>query len=334
MNRKLNASLRLSNNLYKKSIEMAPTRVGFGEGLLEAGKRNSNIVGLCADLTESTKMDKFAKEFPDRFFEVGVAEQNLVTVGAGLAAMGKIPFVSSYAAFSPGRNWEQIRTTICLNESNVKIAGSHAGISVGPDGATHQMLEDIALMRVLPNMKVIVPCDAIEARKATLEIARQKGPAYIRLARADSQVITTEHTPFHLEKAWVMRHGEDVSIITCGTLVYQALIAAELLHKKGISVEVINCPVIKPLDNLGILSSVRKTKRVITVEEHQINGGLGSAISELLSENLPVPLRRMGMRDHFGESGSPEELLEKFGLTAPYIAKTAQGFVNTEARIK
>lgn len=334
MNNYLNENSKLSAKLYKKSIDMAPTRAGFGEGLLEAGKRNTNIVGLCADLTESTKMNKFAEEFPDRFFEVGVAEQNLVTVAAGLSAMGKIPFVSSYAAFSPGRNWEQIRTTICLNESNVKIAGSHAGISVGPDGATHQMLEDIALMRVLPNMSVIVPCDAIEARKATLEIARQKGPAYIRLARADSQVITTEHTPFNLGKSWVLRHGEDVSIIACGTLVYQALIAAELLHKKGISAEVINCAVIKPLDNLGILASVRKTKRVVTVEEHQINGGLGGAITELLSENYPVPVRRIGMLDHFGESGTPEELLEKFGLTAPHIAKTVQELVNAEVHTK
>lgn len=334
MNSGLNARAKLSPKLYKKSIDMAATRSGFGKGLLEAGKRNANIVALCADLTESTKMNLFADAFPERFFEVGVAEQNLVTVAAGLAAMGKIPFASSYAAFSPGRNWEQIRTTICLNESNVKIAGSHAGISVGPDGATHQMLEDIALMRVLPNMTVVVPCDEIEAKKATLEIARQKGPAYIRLARADSQTITTDQTPFSLGKSWVLRSGEDVSIIACGTLVYQALIAAELLRKKGVSAEVVNCSVIKPLDTVGILASVRKTKNVITVEEHQVSGGLGGVIAELLAENLPLPLRRLGMLDHFGESGTPEELMNKFGLTAPHIAKVAEQLVGEGASRK
>ncbi len=327
MNKGINEQAKLTPKLYQDAIDSAPIRSGFGDGLLEAGRRNGNVVGLCADLTESTKMDHFANEFPERFFEVGVAEQNLVTVASGLAAMGKIPFVSSYAAFSPGRNWEQIRTTICLNQANVKIAGSHAGISVGPDGATHQMLEDIALMRVLPNMKVIVPCDAIEARKATLEIARQKGPAYIRLARADSQIITTDKSPFNLGKSWVLRHGEDVTIIACGTLVYQALIAAEILSKKGISAEVINCAIIKPIDKLGILSSVRKTKRVATVEEHQIAGGLGSAVTELLAESLPVPVIRIGINDEFGESGTPQELAKKFGLTAPQIAFTVDQFM-------
>lgn len=317
----LNSDMKLAKDLFETKVKQEPIRAGFGRGLLAAGARDKNIVALCADLTESTKMDAFAKAFPERFVEVGVAEQNLVTVAAGMALSGKIPFTSSYAAFSPGRNWEQIRTTICLNEANVKIVGSHAGVSVGPDGATHQMLEDIALMRVLPNMIVVVPCDSVEAEKATLTIASHKGGAYLRLAREKSPVITTADTPFKLGKIQVFREGSDITLVACGLMVYQALAAAEELSKQGIEAEVVNCPVIKPLDTVGLLVSIRKTGRVITIEEGQIAGGLGGAVAELVSEHYPVPVVRIGMRDRFGESGKPSELMEHFGLTAPHIVK-------------
>lgn len=306
-----------------------PIRKGFGRGLLEAGKRDVNIVAACADLTESTQMHLFKEQFPDRFVEIGVAEQNLVTVGSGLAAMGKIPFVSSYAAFSPGRNWEQIRTTICLNEQPVKVIGSHAGVSVGPDGATHQMLEDIALMRVLPHMIVIAPCDAIEAEKATLAMAADhKNPTYLRLAREATPVITTLETPFEIGKAYVFSPGTDVTIIATGTMTYQALEAAERLYKDGIEAEVVHVPTIKPLDAATILKSVKKTGCVVTAEEAQINGGLGGAIAELLAEELPAPMIRIGMRDRFGESGAPDELLKHFGLDAKHIQLAAHHVVD------
>jgi transketolase len=305
-----------------------PIRKGFGRGLLEAGKQNVNVVAACADLTDSTQMSLFKNEFPDRFVEIGVAEQNLVTVGAGMAAIGKIPFVSSYAAFSPGRNWEQIRTTICLNDRPVKIVGSHAGVSVGPDGATHQMLEDIALMRVLPNMVVIVPGDSLEAERATLAMASDPRPNYLRLAREATPIITTEQTPFEIGKAYVYREGSDVSIIATGAMTYQALKAAEILAQDGVSAEVVHVPTIKPLDNETILASVAKTHAVITVEEAQIIGGLGGAIAELLAENLPAPMRRIGMQDHFGESGEPDQLIEHFGLDAKHIAASAHELVS------
>ncbi len=300
-----------------------PIRKGFGRGLLAAGKLDVNVVAACADLTDSTQMSLFKAEFPERFIEIGVAEQNLVTVGAGLAAIGKIPFVSSYAAFSPGRNWEQIRTTICLNERAVKVVGSHAGVSVGPDGATHQMLEDIALMRVLPNMVVIVPGDSLEAEKATLAMATDPRPNYLRLAREATPIITTTDTPFEIGKAYVYEKGSDVTIIATGTMTYQALVAAEKLFKDGIDAEVIHVPTIKPLDSETILKSVRKTGAVITVEEAQIAGGLGGAIAELLVEEHPVPMKRIGMQDHFGESGEPNQLLEHFGLDAKHIRLAA-----------
>lgn len=311
-----------------------PTRKGFGLGLVEAGKRDVNVVALCADLTASTQIDKFAKEFPDRYVQVGIAEQNLVTVGSGMAAQGKIPFVSSYAAFSPGRNWEQIRTTICLNDRPVKIVGSHAGLYTGPDGATHQILEDIALMRVLPNMVVVVPCDSIEAEKATLALAADKRPGYLRLARDKSPVITSDKTPFEIGKAQVFAHGTDVTIIATGTMTYQALAAAELLYKDGIDAEVVHVATIKPLDNVTILQSAKKTKMVITVEEAQIAGGLGGAVTELLSEHYPVPIKRMGMQDRFGESGKPAELIDYFGLTAKHIAMAAHQMQDLYGRKK
>jgi transketolase len=315
------------NDVNDPSIAQEPIRAGFGHGLVEAAHKNANIVALCADLTASTKMDEFAKAYPERFVEVGVAEQNLVTAAAGMALAGKVPFVSSYAAFSPGRNWEQIRTTICLNDTNVKIVGSHAGVSVGPDGTTHQMLEDIALMRVLPNMTVIVPADAEEAKKATLAIAATKGPAYIRLAREKSPVVTTAKTPFHIGKANVLRDGSDLTIVACGQLVYQALVAAEQLAKVGIDIEVINAAVVKPLDTHTIIASARKTGAVLTAEEGQIAGGLGGAVAETLADHFPVPMSRIGMNDRFGESGEPTELLEYFGMTAPGIIKRVKELI-------
>lgn len=321
------SNVYLNPSLHKPEMKHEPIRAGFGRGLLEAGRHNKNIVALCADLTESTKMDTFAKEFPDRFIEVGVAEQNLVTVAAGMAAMGKIPFTSSYAAFSPGRNWEQIRTTIALNDVNVKIVGSHAGVSVGPDGATHQMLEDIALMRALPNMQVIVPCDSIQAQKATELLAKSKKPAYIRLAREATPIVTTLDTPFTLGKSEVYRQGTDVTIAACGIMVYQALAAAEQLAQDGIEAEVLNVAVIKPLDVSTIIASVRKTGAVVTAEEAQITGGLGGAIAEVLAEQHPAPMSRIGIQDEFGQSGKPDELLKHYKLTANDIAKAAKAVI-------
>ncbi|MFO0781687.1 MAG: transketolase family protein [Candidatus Saccharimonadales bacterium] len=320
------SSLHLAS--HDHPLENEPIRKGFGRGLLEAGKRDENVVSACADLTDSTQMSLFKKEFPERFIEIGVAEQNLVTVGSGLAAMDKIPFVSSYAAFSPGRNWEQIRTTICLNDQPVKIVGSHAGVSVGPDGATHQMLEDIALMRVLPNMVVIAPCDSVEAEKATLAMAKDKRPGYLRLAREATPVVTTGKTPFEIGKAYVFKKGKDVTLIATGTMTYQAMQAAIQLEKDGIDAEVIHVPTIKPLDDATIIASVQKTGAAVTAEEAQIKGGLGGAIAELLSEQCPVPLRRVGMRDRFGESGAPDKLLEHFGLDAKHIRLAAHAAID------
>jgi transketolase len=315
--------LHLIPDVLAKDIEMVPTRKGFGKGLLEAGKRDENIVAACADLTDSTQISLFAKEFPERFIEIGVAEQNLATVGSGLAAMGKIPFVSSYAAFSPGRNWEQIKTTIALNDQPVKIVGAHAGLYTGADGATHQMLEDISLMRVMPNMVVIVPGDAVEAEKATLAMASDTRPNYIRLAREATPVLTTAATPFEIGKAYIYTEGSDLTIIATGTTTYHAMVAAEKLFKEGIDIEVIHCPTVKPLDSVTILKSVHKTKAVITMEEAQINGGLGGAVAELLSEEYPVIMKRLGVRDTYGESGKPDELLHLHGLTAQHVAIAA-----------
>lgn len=308
-----------------------PNRKGFGRGLKMAGELDENVVAACADLTESTQISLFKEAFPNRFIGVGVAEQNLVTVGSGLAAMGKIPFVSSYAAFSPGRNWEQIRTTICLNDRPVKIVGAHAGLSVGADGATHQMLEDIAIMRALPNMVVLAPGDAIEAEKMTLAMAKDKRPNYIRLAREASPVITTADTPFEIGKAYVYREGKDVTIVATGLMTYNALVAAEKLSKDGIEAEVVHAPTIKPLDSETILKSVKKTGAVVSAEEHQIAGGLGGAVAELLAEEHPAPMHRVGVKDSFGESGTPDELFEKFGLTPKHIAMAAHHVIDKKA---
>lgn len=310
-------------DVSKDKLIQEPIRKGFGLGLVEAGRRNSQVVAACADLTESTQMHLFKAAFPERFVEVGVAEQNLVTLGAGLAAAGKIPFVSSYAAFNPGRNWEQIRTTICLNDRPVKIIGSHAGVSVGPDGATHQMLEDLALMRVLPNMVVLAPADSIEASKATMAMADDHRPNYMRLARESTPVITKDSTPFTIGQAQVFASGTDITLIATGTMTYHALVAADKLYKDGIDAEVVHVATVKPLDHKTILESVRKTKAVIVAEEGQVAGGLGGAIAELLGEYCPVPMTRIGMQDRFGESGEPNELLRHFGLDATHIRLAA-----------
>jgi len=311
-----NPELKLNPKLLEKDIEQKATRDGFGEGLLIAGEENPNVVALCADLTESTRNEAFAKKFPERFFECGIAEQNMATIAAGLGVSGKIPFISSYAVFSPGRNWEQIRTTIAYNDSNVKIAGHHSGISVGPDGATHQATEDIALMRVLPNMKIIVPCDAIEAKKATLAAAKIWGPVYLRFQREKTPIITTEETPFIPGKAEIFYQSRKpkVIIIGCGPILFNALLAAYELEKEKIGTIVLNNHTFKPLDEKTIIELAKKYEAVVTVEEHQIFGGLGSAISELLARKHPTPIEFIGIKDVFGESGQPNQLLEKYGL--------------------
>lgn len=323
--------MHLVDNIGADDIQKEPIRKGFGRGLKKAGEHDERIVALCADLTDSTQMSLFKEAFPERFIEIGVAEQNLVTVASGMAAMGKIPFTSSYAAFSPGRNWEQIRTTICLNEQPVKIVGSHAGVSVGPDGATHQMLEDIALMRVLPHMVVVVPGDSIEAEKATQAIAFNNSPSYIRLAREATPIFTTTETPFEIGKAYVLQEGNDITICATGTMTYQALLAAKTLEGDGISAEVVHCPTVKPLDIDTITNSAWKTGRVITVEEAQAAAGFGSAVCEVLAERHPVPVHRIGMQDRFGESGQPEELLKHFGLTGTHIALVAHDMLDNTA---
>jgi transketolase len=265
---------------------------------------------------------------------MGVSEQSMASIAAGMAMAGKVPFISSYAAFSPGRNWEQIRTCIALNDTNVKIAGAHSGVSVGPDGATHQMIEDIAIMRVMPNMQVLVPCDSIETRKATLALAKETGPGYMRFAREKSPVFTTDKTPFKLGRAEIFRHGFDATIIAAGPLVYEALVAAQLLSKHHLEVRVINCHTVKPLDVKTIVAAARETGAVVTVEEAQAAGGLGGAIAEALASFHPVPLERVGMQDRFGESGEPPELLEGFGLTAPYIAMAVERAVKRKVGVK
>ncbi len=316
-----------------KEIEQIPIRKGFGEGLLIAGDKNKNVVGLCADLTESTQMNLFRDKYPDRFVEIGVAEQNLASVASGMAAMGKIPAMTSYAMFSPGRNWEQIRTTICYNDRKVIIAGSHAGISVGPDGGTHQAIEDLALMRVIPNMTVISPCDGIEARKATVAAFdnAQKTPVYIRLAREKTPIITTEDTPFVIGKANVLYESSldvnpdknfDTLICATGALVYNSLLAAkELESKHNQKVAVINFHTIKPLDTETLFAYVEKSEKIITVEEHQIAGGFGSTICEAVSEKYAKIIHRIGVQDQFGQSGTPAELIKYYKMDVADIVR-------------
>jgi len=317
----LNPKQKLNEKVFNLDVEQVPIRKGFGIGLLEAAERDARVVGLCADLTESTQIHLFKDKFPERYVELGVAEQNLAAVASGMAAMGKIPFLTSYAMFSPGRNWEQIRTTICYNDQDVKIVGSHAGVSVGPDGGTHQAIEDIAITRVIPRMTVVVPADSIEAKKATLAIARRRGATYLRLAREKTPVITTEESPFEIGRANVLVDPITPAavIVACGGLVYNALLAAKKLLGEEIEVTVINNHTIKPLDEETILKYVRRAEAVVTVEEHQRAGGLGGAVAELLAAKLPVPIEFIGVEDKFGQSGAPNELVEHYGLGAESI---------------
>lgn len=312
-------SAHLKQNTLSKDIELVPTRDGFGVGLVELGEQDERVVVLCADLTESTRAGKFRDKFPRRFVQMGIQEQNMANVAVGLALSGKIPFVSTYAVFCPGRNWDQVRISGCYNRANVKYAGAHTGVSVGPDGATHQALEDIALMRVLPGMTVLVPCDAEETRKVVHAAASVTGPVYFRFARAATPAFTTAKTPFKIGRAQVFRDGKDAAIIAAGPLVHAALQAADQLIERGVSCRVINNPSVKPLDEATIEQAARECGVVVTCEEHQVAGGLGSAVAEFLAQTYPVPQAFVGMRDSFGESGEPTELLRKYRMDTTAI---------------
>ncbi|MDP3785167.1 MAG: transketolase C-terminal domain-containing protein [bacterium] len=324
----INPKANLQDNILElQELEQKPTRDGYGGGLVEAGEKNPAVVVLCADLTESTRSEQFAKKFPERFVEMGVAEQNMASVASGLAAVGKIPFISSYAMFSPGRNWEQIRTTICYNERHVIIAGAHAGVSVGPDGATHQAIEDMAITRPIANMTVLSPCDMHEARKATVSAVDLPGPVYIRFAREKTPVFTTPETPFKIGRAEIVFESKnklDVAIIGCGPLVHNAILAASELEKEGISVRVINNHTIKPMDEKTIIAAAKDAGAVVTVEEHQVQGGMGSAVAEVLAKNFPVPMEFIGVQNRFGESGAPTELIEAFGMGVSHIKEAVK----------
>ncbi len=321
----------VKENLDSDNLEKAPTRDGYGSGLLLAGQKNDKVVALCCDLTESTRTYKFAEEFPDRFIQVGIAEQNMASVASGMAAMDKIPFIASYAMFSPGRSWEQVRTTIAYNDSNVKIIGAHAGISVGPDGATHQALEDIAIMRVVPNMVVIVPSDVHEAERAVLMASEYTGPVYIRLGRSATPVVTKPDSPFVIGKSYIAYDcnnesffDKKIGLITTGSLLFNALFAAKEMKKHNIGVSVLHMPTIKPIDTEGLLEFSSRHDFLATLEEHQVAGGLGSVVSEFLSETKPKKIIKIGIKDRFGESGEPEELMSHFGLDVKGIVSTLQ----------
>ncbi len=322
----------LNPNLYEADVEKAPNRSGYGDGLKEAGEKDKRIVALCADLTESTRTIVFANAFPKRFVQMGIGEQSMASVASGMAAMGKIPFIASYAMFSPGRSWEQVRTTIAYNDANVKIIGAHSGVSVGPDGATHQAIEDVAIMRVIPRMVVIAPCDTHEARRATLAIAKHQGPVYMRLARENTPVMTTPGSPFEIGKAQVYlsrdpQHEKKVGIIASGPVLYNALVAGKELNEKGIGASVMNLATIKPLDTVAIELFAKEHGALVTVEEHQVMGGMGSAISEHLSEALPTRVIRLGVHDQFGQSGTQDELLKYYGIDVRSIVEAVKKLV-------
>lgn len=306
------------------SVKMLPTRDGYGNALVELGAANPDVVVLDADLAKSTRSDWFGNKYPDRFFDIGIAEQDMVGTAAGLALGGKIPFATTYAVFVAGRAWDQVRTTVCYSDLNVKIAGAHGGFSAGGDGATHQSLEDIALMRVLPNMRVIVPCDAVEAKKATLAAAAVQGPCYLRFAREATPVFTDEADPFAIGKAVTMKDGKDATVIACGPVVYEALLAHDLLKAKGISLRVIDMHTVKPLDEAAVAKAAAETGAIVTAEEAQVFGGLGGAVAEVLVKGKPVPVEMMGAQDTFLECGTPEELMEKYKLTAKYIVEAVE----------
>lgn len=323
----------INPNIFNSDVEQIPIRSGFGEGLLEAGKNDVRVVALCADLTESTKVDAFKKAFPDRFVEMGIAEQSMASVASGMAAMGKIPFIASYAMFNPGRNWEQIRTTVCYNDVPVKVVGAHAGVSVGPDGGTHQAIEDIALMRIIPRMVVVVPCDAVEAKKATLAITTNNKPSYIRLAREKTPVVTTSDTPFEIGRAYAFYESQSLSdkkvgIIACGQMVYHSILAAKKLEEMGYQVGVLNMASVKPMDVDAVVGFAHKYGKLVTAEEHQVRGGMGSAVAEVLAAYRPTPIEFVGIKDVFGESGAPEELMEHFGLTSDGIVEAVKRLEN------
>lgn len=302
--------------------EMVPTRDGYGKGIVAAGEEDSSVVAIGADITASTRADWFQKRFPERFYDIGIAEQNQICIAAGMSLMGKIPFVCNYGVFLSGRAWDQIRTTVCYNNLNVKLGGAHGGISVGADGATHQALEEISIMRCLPNMKVVVPADYIETQKATMAMAKISGPVYVRFGREAVPVVTNNETPFEIGKAYCCRKGTDVAIIACGAMVYYSLVAAGMLESRGISAMVINCHTIKPIDRKTIVEAARATGAVVTAEEHQVMGGMGSAVAEVLAQEYPVPMRMIGVKDRFGESGSPDILIKEFGLDQDAIFNT------------
>ncbi len=318
-------AMHLAEYLDAAALKQVPTRNGFGEGLIEAGNRNKNVLAICADLAESTRMEGFKNAHPDQYIEIGVAEQMLVAMAGGLASTGKIPWIASYAMFNPGRSWEQVRTIMALNETNVKIAGAHAGVSVGPDGATHQAIEDIAIMRVIPHMLVCVPCDSIQTKKATIALSEKFGPTYLRFAREKSAVITTDETPFEFGKAQIFRDGGDVAIVACGILVYNALVAAdELAREDGIECRVVNNHTIKPMDEPAIVAAARDCGAVVTVEEHQVHAGMGSRVAEILAETHPVPMQFVGVHDRFGQSGDPSELIEYYGMGVSAIKEAVR----------
>lgn len=320
----LNPEAKLAANALAQDVPMKPTRDGYGAGVVEAAKADPRVVVMCADLTDSTRNMEFKKLFPERFIQAGIHEQFLAASAAGLAMAGKVPFITSYAMFCPGRSWEQVRTNICLNESNVKIIGSHAGVSVGPDGATHQAIEDIAIMRPIPNITIIAPCDAVEARKATMAVAKADGPFYVRFAREKTPVFTTEETPFEIGKAVTFRDGKDAAIIACGPLVHNALKAAEALAAEGLDVRVVNSPTVKPLDEAAVLKAATECGAVVTVEEHQVTGGLGGAVAEYLAKTRPTPQEFVGVPNVFGESGEPMELIEHFGMGVSHIKEAVK----------
>ena len=322
----IHPSAKLVQNIFDAKLEQKPTRDGFGTGTIEAGKANENVIVLCADLAESTRAEWFQKEFPDRFIEMGIAEQNMAATAAGFALAGKVPFMASYAAFSPGRNYEQIRTTIALNKMHVVVCGMHAGVSVGPDGATHQMLEDIGLMRMLPGMTVIAPSDAEEARKAVVAAAKLNTPIYIRFGRSPVPSYTTAETPFEIGKAQTLWQSESpkVALMTTGSMAHSALVAARALEAEGIGTIVLSVPTIKPIDTEAVVSAARRTSHVITIEEHTVMGGFGSAVAECLSEHYPVKMLRLGTQDVFGQSGTPDELMAHYGLSAVHIREAVQ----------
>lgn len=325
--------MKLCENIADQ-VEMIPTRFGYGDGLVALGSDDPNVVVLGADLTSSLCADRFQKRFPERFIQIGIAEQDMMGVAAGLSIVGKIPFVSTYGVFCTGRAWDQLRTTVAYAKLNVKIGSGHGGISVGPDGATHQALEDIAITRTIPNMTVIVPADYHETLKATIASAKIDGPVMIRFGREKVPVITTPDTPFEIGKAEIYRDGDDVSIIACGVMVYQALMAAEKLAGEGISVQVINSHTVKPIDKETILAAARKTGAVVTAEEHQVMGGFGSAVAEVISQNYPVPVKMVGIQDSFGESGKPDDLMEKYNLLDSDVVNAVRDVLELKRRCR